>query len=151
MNRANGPFFASAICLAVLVSCAPASQLFPPVRTATPNFSSRTPEPTRTPLKRATRITDADYGQTLQIFIGDTFVLEKPPSLSNLQIAIGDTRVLKLISIGSEINSEQAEFEAIAPGESTLSAYVNIPCPHAPVGCQPPMDYIFVTVKVNSP
>jgi len=150
-------------CIIVLVACAtdyhptatptfiPAMQ--EPTRyqpTSTPTFVPITPEPTRTPLSRATKITATDYGQTLELVVGDTFGLEKMPG-DNSPTTIGDVRVLQKLPVASGADSGQERYKAIAPGMTALSSIVSVPCPHAPVGCEPPINFIYVTVSVRSP
>lgn len=137
--------YASTICSIILVACTSLSR-----PTATPNLAPITPEPTRTPLWRATVITPADYGQTLEVFIGDIFEIEKVLG-DNSPITIGDTRIMQHLPNTSDTDARKERYKAIAAGTTTLSSMVSFPCPHAPIGCQAPMNFIYVTVDVRSP
>ncbi len=145
MKRTGLLCFVLTVYLTILVACV--SGFHP---TATPTFAPRTPEPTRTPLYRATVITSADYGQTLQLFVGDIFEIEKV-SGDNLPTTIGDTQVLQFLPSASDATSRKERYKAIAPGTATLSSIVSVPCPNRPIGCQPPISFIYVTVDVRLP
>jgi hypothetical protein len=115
-------------------------------RTATPTWwIAITPEPTATPLFRVSRI-HGRYGQNLVLYVGDTFILD------NLEDSISpvtfDQSVLQRISDPADDFTKPIELRAIKPGLTEISTIVVPPCPHAPVGCQPPDTVILVVVDV---
>ena len=117
--------------------------------TATP-FVSIPPEPTRTPLQRTKEIISLDYGQTLELYIGDIFILDKLPE-DNSPTIIGNESVLQRLPKSNGTNRNQERYEAMAAGTSVLCSIVSIPCHNAPVGCQPPTKFVYVTVIVSAP
>ncbi len=123
----------------------PASTSF---RTATPTWRDITPEPTATPLFRASRIS-GHYGESLILYVGDLFTLD------NLQDATTpvtyDQNILQLVAGSLEDHTGPKTFRAIKTGVTKITTIVIAPCPNAPIGCQPPQQEILMFVSVKSP
>jgi hypothetical protein len=114
------------------------------LRTATPTFVPITPEPTATLLFRAKRILSQDYGQTLILFIGDTFMLSRFAGDDN-PLTIDNQHVLQAIK---NTSASSVVLKAVGIGKARVSSLIVIPCPNAPMGCQPPWDFTYVNVTV---
>jgi hypothetical protein len=112
-------------------------------RTATPTFKPITPEPTATPLFRATEILLKDYGRHLTLFIGDKFMLYRL-AVDNSPLAIDNPGVLQVLT---DPNASSVTLQAIRLGNARVSSFITYPCPDVP-HCQPPLDYTYVTVTV---
>ncbi len=113
-------------------------------RTATPTFIPITPEPTATALFRAKRVLAQDYGQNLTLFIGDTFTLSRLAG-DDGPLTIDNQHVLQPIN---NTSGSSVILKAIGIGETRVSSLLLIPCPNAPMGCEPPQDYTYLNVIV---
>jgi hypothetical protein len=132
-----------------MVSLSPLTSVTPAVlntslRTVTPTFVPITPEPTATPLFRAKRILSQDYGQNLTLFIGDTFLLSRFAS-DDSPLTIDNQHALLAIN---NTSTASVMLKAVGIGKARVSSLIIVPCPTAPVGCQPPWDYTYVNVTV---
>jgi hypothetical protein len=90
-------------------------------------------------------ITFVDYGQDLDIMVGDIFTIEKA-LWDNKPITIGDTRILEHLT--NTIDSRKETYKAIAAGITTLSTEQSFPCPQVPSGYEAPRLFRYVTVRV---
>ncbi len=113
-------------------------------RTATPTFAPITPEPTVTPLFRAAEIRSTDYGQHLIVFVGDTFLLFRLPS-DHSPLILDNENVLMATS---DKNASPVMLQAVGIGDTRVSSWITISCANSPVGCQPPLNYTYVSVTV---
>ncbi len=113
-------------------------------RTSTPTFAPITPEPTETALYRVTEILSKDYGQHLTLFVGDTLLLLRLPG-DHSPLIIDNIHVLQ--ALGDE-KASSVLLRAVGTGNTLVSSWITAPCPNSPVGCQPPMNFIYVDVTV---
>jgi hypothetical protein len=114
-------------------------------RTATPTFIPITFAPTATPLFRATKILIKDYGQSLTLFIGDKFTLERL-AVDKSPLTIDNQHVLKILT---DPNAASVELQAVGLANARVSSFIEYPCPDPP-NCQPPVDYTYLFVTVVS-
>jgi hypothetical protein len=128
--------------LSLLTSETPAL-LSTSLRTATPTFVPITPEPTATSLFRAKRISSLDYGQTLTLFIGDTFLLSRFAG-DDSPLTIDNQDVLQATNNTSALS---VTLKAVGIGQARVSSLIIFPCPTA-ASCQPPWDYTYIYVTV---
>ena len=112
--------------------------------TATPTFANITSVATVTPLFRVGIITSKDYGQHLTLFIGDAFLLRRLVGDNGL-LTIDNQHALRGVS---DQHAMSVTLQAVGIGNARVSSLIVLPCPNAPVGCQPPMDYTYVNVTV---
>lgn len=112
--------------------------------TATPTYKPVTPEPTITPLFRATEITVDDYGQRLSLFVGDVFELQRY-DYDHSPLIIDNPQVLQIIN---DPTAETVVMKAIGIGVARVSSILLFPCPNTGK-CQPPWDYTYVNILVT--
>ena len=88
----------------------------------------------------------ADYGQTLEPIVGDTFLLERPANNNNSPIVTREPDILQNTIDLSDLNARQLHYKAIGPGTTTISSFVVYPCPTRamPGGCPPPRDITYI-------
>jgi hypothetical protein len=119
-------------------------------RTVTPTFRPTTPEPTNTPLYRATRIDAKDYylntGQHLILLPGDTFTLYRLED-DDGELAIDNPGVLQVLD---DPTGHIVRLKGIGIGEAFVSSFVVFPCPPGG-GCEPPWDFTYVWLTVMNP
>jgi hypothetical protein len=123
----------------------------PATRTATPTrppTTPITPEPTLTPLFRATEIFSGKDGQELTLFVGDVFVLHRSADDEG-PLTIDNPDVLQAMN---DAAADVVTLKAIGLGEAEVSWLQIIPCPPAGQGmCEPPWWHFYVYVYVVEP
>lgn len=116
--------------------------------TPTPSWVVRTHAPTPTPLFRKAKITYDDYGQTLTMYVGDTFTIDIPADI--LQPVAFDTQILQQVIDPTLALSNQQKYKAIHAGNTTMSVEVDYPCHNAPIGCSGPFNQTMIEVNVQT-
>jgi hypothetical protein len=111
-----------------------------------------TPNPTVTPLLGGGRtITFQDYNQTLILEIGATFIIQKLPGKSDIEIQ--DPGIIQLVSGPADPTQGDQEYQAISSGETSLNIVIIYPCPTSEIpnpGCIPFPHFLHIIVLGES-
>ena len=126
----------------------------PPPALATPSLTEPTAEPTDIAPGGASSSGDAktitldDQGKTIQLVVGDSFLLKLGEQF-DWAVTISDQNVVSRVKNIAVVRGAQGVYDALQPGTVTLTATGDPPCRQSKPPCMAPSLLFTVTIVVK--
>lgn len=101
------------------------------------------------PLFKGQIITFDNVGQTIQLTVGERFLLFLQKSGYDFSPELSDTSVLRKVDDVEDVSGSQGVFEAVKAGSTKLSALGELPCHKATPACLAPTLFFELNIVVS--
>ena len=115
----------------------------------TPDYPAPLDNVTPTPLQQPKMITLEDSGKTVQLIVGNRFLLNLGADVYEWNLSIEDPSILGRVKNVMTIRGSQGLFEALKPGTTRLQADGNPLCANEKPACKMPSRLFTITVVVE--